>query len=94
MSRPTTGCPIAVARWSAETSQAVRAGRAPKAAPMGTSVTAMIVELIGLRTAPRMMGGSAGGESAAHGPPISPVQAIWDRPVKFMAALETSFVNR
>jgi hypothetical protein len=47
-----TGCPIAVARYSAETSHTVRSGPAPNARPIETSATAMIEELTGLSTDP------------------------------------------
>ncbi len=51
-----TGCPTAVARYSAETSHTVSEGGAPKATPMGTRATAIIEELIGFSTEPRTIG--------------------------------------
>jgi len=57
-SRPTTGWPMAVARYRLPTSHAVCDGGAPNAAPMGTSETARIDELIGLRIEPSIIGAS------------------------------------
>ena len=53
---PTTGCPIAVAKYRAETSQAVCEGGAPNAWPIGIKATEIIEELIGLRIDPKTIG--------------------------------------
>ena len=45
-----------MARYSPEISQAVSAGDAPNAAPIGTSATEMIEELTGLRIEPTIIG--------------------------------------
>jgi len=56
ISFPTTGCPIAVARYKAETSQAVLEGGTPNACPIGINATDIIEELIGLRMDPNTIG--------------------------------------
>ena len=66
--RPTTGWPTAVARYSEEISHAVAEAGSPNATPIGTSATAMIVELIGFSTAPEISGASS-----ARSNPSSPL---------------------
>ena len=58
-SLPTSGWPMEVARYSADTSQAVSAAGAPSEVAIGTSATAMIDELIGFRMAPSIIGDSS-----------------------------------
>ncbi|GAA1170387.1 hypothetical protein GCM10009608_03490 [Pseudonocardia alaniniphila] len=47
---------MAVARYSAETSQAVSDGGAPRSIPMGMSATAIIEEFTGFKIDPRIIG--------------------------------------
>jgi len=56
MSRPISGCPMEVVMYRADTSQVVCAAGAPNATAIGTSATAMIEELMGLRTHPNTIG--------------------------------------
>jgi hypothetical protein len=59
---------MAVAMYSPETSQAVCAGGAPSATPMGMSATAIIEEFTGFKIAPRIIGAMSARSNPSSGP--------------------------